>query len=256
MKTATPLYYRETGSGDPVVLLHGYLSSGKYWKSLETKLARHHRVINIDLLGFGRSPKPKAARYDLDDQIAAIKETLDALDISRAIMVGHSMGAIIALDYSLRYPRRVSQLILANMPVFADAEQARQDFRNTSLIYQILLYSPVRRLPWPFLKVILPFVAEHGPKSDRMLYLSHMAGHGAKAREGSLKHVVEQTDVLSRLKQVKVPTTLLMGEHDRPVYKRNLVVKNRHLTIKWQPTAHHIPVRMPEEIERLVDGEQ
>ena len=64
------LYYEKTGQGPIIVLLHGYMTAGRYWDSVRTQLGKNYTVITIDLLGFGNSPKPKHSNYDYEEHLA------------------------------------------------------------------------------------------------------------------------------------------------------------------------------------------
>jgi peroxiredoxin len=86
------LYYEDHGSGQPVVLIHGYPLSGESWeKQSAALLASGHRVITYDRRGFGRSSKPTVG-YDYDTFAADLKVVLETLDLRDAILVGFSMG--------------------------------------------------------------------------------------------------------------------------------------------------------------------
>ena len=85
--------YEDHGSGDPVVLIHGYPLNGNSWERQERELlARGHRVISYDRRGFGRSSQPTVG-YDYDTFAADLKALLEHLDLSDTILVGFSMGS-------------------------------------------------------------------------------------------------------------------------------------------------------------------
>jgi pimeloyl-ACP methyl ester carboxylesterase len=81
--------------GSPIVLLHCYTCSMRWWDRLVPLLARNHRVIRIDLLGHGGSDKPKAG-YGMDAQARAVAEVMGELGVTGATVVGHSLGATVA----------------------------------------------------------------------------------------------------------------------------------------------------------------
>ncbi len=115
------LRYREIGAGPPVVLLHGYAQRIEFMTPLADSLARDHRVIVLDQRGFGQSSKfSDPVRYGrpfVTDLVAL----LDRLQIRRAHLVGHSMGAVIAAQAAARYPDRVASVSLVAGPFFADS---------------------------------------------------------------------------------------------------------------------------------------
>jgi len=108
------LAYEERGGGDPVLLIHG--TGGNVWDPLPGMLAAAgHRVINYDRRGFGSSTHP--AIKDLPRHTADAAGLLDGLNAAPAIVVGHSMGGVIALDLAARHPDLVRALVLVEPPL-------------------------------------------------------------------------------------------------------------------------------------------
>ncbi len=107
--------------GDPtVVLLHGIGQSGNVWKHLVRRLVPHGcRVVAFDLLGFGASPKPDRLRYDVDDHARAVIASLRRLRLQApVVLVGHSMGCLVALRVARLRPDLVRHLVLYEMPLY------------------------------------------------------------------------------------------------------------------------------------------
>lgn len=125
-KTQT-LYSQRIGSGErAVVVLPGLLGSTRYWEGsgLE-QLSTTHTILYVDPLGFGRSPKPKSG-YTLDDHLTALHEVMQRNGMtSRVTIVGHSFGALLAMQYAAAYPEEVDQLYLLGTPLFDDDAEAR-----------------------------------------------------------------------------------------------------------------------------------
>ncbi len=86
----------DEGRGPAVVLLHGIASSSVTFDNVVPLIREHHRVIAIDLLGFGQSPKPVTSNYTLEEHVAALKRTIRSLEYSAAapLLVGHSSRGI------------------------------------------------------------------------------------------------------------------------------------------------------------------
>jgi pimeloyl-ACP methyl ester carboxylesterase len=104
----TDLWYDETGSGPPVVLLHEGVVDSRIWEPALPLLAGRHRAIRYDQRGFGRSPMPDGP-YSLVDDLISV---LDAAGADRAALVGCSRGGGIALTAAVERPERVSHLVL------------------------------------------------------------------------------------------------------------------------------------------------
>ena len=95
------LYYQEQGTGDPLVLAHGFTGTGEYWADVATALADRYRVLVPDLRGHGRSTGAPDARHGRD--AADVVALLDHLGLARAHFVGHSGGAEALLALGTRY---------------------------------------------------------------------------------------------------------------------------------------------------------
>ncbi len=109
----------DEGSGSPVILVHGIASSSVTFELLIPLIADRHRAISIDLLGFGESPVPADARYDLEEHVSALARTIRSLKLKEQfVLVGHSMGSLIATRYAATHRRRVSKLVLVSPPVY------------------------------------------------------------------------------------------------------------------------------------------
>jgi pimeloyl-ACP methyl ester carboxylesterase len=94
----------------PIVLLHCYGCSMQWWDVLAPLLQRNHRVVRIDLLGFGGSEKPKSG-YSMEDQAATVAAALNQLGISGAVVVGHSMGFSVATALASEHSELVDRLV-------------------------------------------------------------------------------------------------------------------------------------------------
>ncbi|MFL5871533.1 MAG: alpha/beta fold hydrolase [Solirubrobacterales bacterium] len=94
----------------PIVLLHCYGCSLHWFDDLTPLLARHHRVIRIDLLGFGGSEKPKSG-YSMEDQAATVATALNQLGVQGAVIVGHSMGFSVATALASEHSELVDRLV-------------------------------------------------------------------------------------------------------------------------------------------------
>ena len=101
------------GRGTPIVLLHGFGESLTSWRSVFPRLAEQADVVALDLPGHGLSSKPPSG-YATDSLAAVVLGALDALGISRAVFVGHSLGGAVAAAIALRQPARVLGLVLVD----------------------------------------------------------------------------------------------------------------------------------------------
>jgi len=116
----------EGRTGAPLVFLHALGGSSRYWAGRLGPLPTGHRCVMPDLLGFGRSPRPDIA-YTITDHLTALTDTLAALGMADEplTLIGHSLGATLAVEFAARFPERVGGLVVLGLPLYANAAQAR-----------------------------------------------------------------------------------------------------------------------------------
>lgn len=122
------VHVEQTGSGEPVVLIHGFGASTYSWRKVIPDLSRSHRVVALDLSGFGYTQRPTArASYTREAQAQLVLGTLDALGIDRAHFVGHSYGGGITLYLASQHPERFRSMVLvdSSAPTYANDRRSR-----------------------------------------------------------------------------------------------------------------------------------
>jgi pimeloyl-ACP methyl ester carboxylesterase len=103
--------YVKTGTGPAILLLHGMACDHTTWTPIIRKLARHHTVIAPDLLGHGRSDKPRAD-YSVGGYANGMRDLLTVLGIDRVTVVGHSLGGGVAMQFAYQFPERTERVAL------------------------------------------------------------------------------------------------------------------------------------------------
>jgi pimeloyl-ACP methyl ester carboxylesterase len=103
--------YRMTGSGPPIVLIHGITASSRIWEEVGPRLARHHTVLAPDLLGHGETAKPRGD-YSMGAFASGIRDLILSLDLGPATIVGHSLGGGVAMQFAYQFPERTQRLAL------------------------------------------------------------------------------------------------------------------------------------------------
>ncbi|HYG61406.1 MAG TPA: alpha/beta hydrolase [Thermoanaerobaculia bacterium] len=105
----------ERANGRAVLLLHGKNFSGAYWeRTIRALTAGGYRVIVPDQIGFGKSSKPERFQFSFQDLAAHTRGLLEALEVPRVSVVGHSMGGMLATRFALMYPGATEKLVLVN----------------------------------------------------------------------------------------------------------------------------------------------
>ena len=110
------IHYEVLGRGRPVMLLHSWLGSWRYWIPTMQQLKINYKVYAIDLYGFGDSAK-EANKYTLEHQIRLLEDFIDKMGIPKLALVGHGLGALIALEFTRRHEDRVPRMLLSSAPL-------------------------------------------------------------------------------------------------------------------------------------------
>ena len=105
--------YKLRGDGPPIVLIHGITSSSRTWRAVIDGLAERHTVLAPDLLGHGRSGKPRGD-YSLGAYASGVRDLMALLGLDSATIVGHSLGGGIAMQFAYQFPERLDRLVLVD----------------------------------------------------------------------------------------------------------------------------------------------
>lgn len=104
--------YVESGSGDPILMLHGLPSQGYLWRNVIDGVADHGRVIVPDLMGYGKSYQGPDLQYDARSQQAHFDAFMDAMDLRDLTLVVNDVGSMLGLSWAFRHPDRVKGIVL------------------------------------------------------------------------------------------------------------------------------------------------
>jgi pimeloyl-ACP methyl ester carboxylesterase len=137
------IYYSDSGQGETIILLHGYLESSEIWEGFAKKLSRKFRVISIDLPGHGLS-KVYGDCHTMEFLASAVKGLLDCLQIKKVFLTGHSLGGYITLAFLELYPDMLGGYCLFHSHPFADTpetvEKREKEIRIVRSCKKYLLY--------------------------------------------------------------------------------------------------------------------
>jgi pimeloyl-ACP methyl ester carboxylesterase len=136
------LHLAERGSGPRLVLIHGVAGSHMVWDDISVELESDFTLTSVDLLGYGRSPKPRTV-YSPGLHVESIRRTLRRADIDPPYtLVGLSMGVNLALEFARRWPAEVQELIGIGFPYYPSEEVARVALQH-NLWTRLTLTHPV-----------------------------------------------------------------------------------------------------------------
>lgn len=220
-----------------VLLIHGIGNSGAAWNKVVERLPADMTYVTIDLLGFGSSPRPHWALYDAKTQARSVMATLLKLRITgKVTLVGHSLGALVAVEVAKRYPLFVSSLVLCSPP-FYSSNPSRKLLPPTDRMLQNL-YRSIQRHPERFLR-LSRLAKQYGLVNEAYSLTTDDLASYMGALEAS---IVNQTS-LEDAKQVNRPLEIIYGTLDPVVIKRNLkeVVKsNPNAVLKTIVAGHEV----------------
>jgi len=241
--------------GQPVVLLHGLAASGQFWGAEYDHLADHARLIVPDLLGFGRSPRP-ASGYGPNDHADAVAATLHAIGIhdEPAVIVGHSVGALVALRLAARHPTLVSSVVGFGPPIYRDYSDARRRLNHLGPLCRLfgldtrwaelachVLCQRHRRAAGRLASLLRPDLP---PQLTR-----DAVEHSWESFSETLTRVVLTAEATDWLAEIDVPVRVISGNND-PVtdidYLEELSRHNPRLHLDiWPDAAHDLPIVNP-----------
>jgi pimeloyl-ACP methyl ester carboxylesterase len=253
----------DSGSGNPVVLLHGLASTHRWWDLVAEKLTEL-RVVRFDFRGHGQSDAPQAG-YDLEGLASDTLTILDDLDLDRVVLAGHSLGAAVALRVAVAHPRRVAALAFVDGGVYdsrllfgTDWEQARTAMvlprRGQVTMAVLRAWLESTSLPAAAFGSILANYRVTGPGGALQLRL-------ASAHEEQLAYDLWQQDPVPLLTALCAPTLLLAARqhdqgHDRPRQEsiERAQAATADLTVQWIDGGHDLPLQRPAEVARALSS--
>lgn len=213
------LYYYAAGSrgaGEPVVFLHGFGTSGRLWSDVVSLMPAGHRLVVVDLLGYGRSDPPGGRSLSVRAHGDRVIALLDALGIRDACVVGHGVGGGIAQSMAVEHAARVSRLALVSSVAFGD--WATRDVRLARAAMPLL-----RHLPPAWLLSMVRSEMERGyVDSGRVAHALDKFGRPfttPEGREALREHILaldtrETREIAGRLREIRVPTSIIWGSDD------------------------------------------
>lgn len=209
-----------------VVLLHGKNFSGAYWEATARALAaRGHRVVIPDQIGFGKSDKPTGFQYSFHALASHTASLLDALGVGRVVLVGHSMGGMLAVRFATMYPGRVQGVALVNpigledwsrvVPYRPVAEWERAALAATPESVKAYMQRVYFGGKWrPEYDALVEIQAGwiRGPDRERIARVSALTSD-----------MIYTQPVVHEFPDVRAPVLLIIGQRDRTALGRDAV---------------------------------
>ncbi len=253
------LYRELRGTGDStLVFVAGLGGTTRYWASRVAPLEKHHRVVLIDLLGFGDSPKPWT-RYSVETHVEALHRALD--DLGPITLIGHSLGAMLTVAYAARYPAQIQNIVLIGMPYFGSERRAYRHLRHSPikggyLYTNVTLTMAACIFTRRVVGRLLPYLLRNVPRE----VAEDLVKHTWRSSTSSLWAVVYGYELTGDLRLLpdRIGVMFLHGDRDliAPLAAARKLAgmrPNARLTV-FHDVDHHPLLREPQRCLRLIES--
>ena len=251
----------EPGSRTTVLFVHGLSGSWQNWLENLPHFARTHRVVALDLPGFGHSPMPPW-RISIESYGRLVHRFCDALEIGDCAIVGNSMGGFISAEAAVAEPDRFEKLVLVSAAGVSSARLRRRPAETVARMATgtapLLLRLQERGMRRPRLRsATFKGLFHHPGLLRRELLLEEF--HNGTGRPGFLPAVqgLVGYDILDQLDDVEVATLIVWGRNDRVVPPQDAVDYGRHLrnsrTVIFDDTGHVPQLERPIRFNRILE---
>jgi pimeloyl-ACP methyl ester carboxylesterase len=254
-----PLAVRTLGQGTPILLLHGVLGSNRYWGGAFDELASRGRLLAPDLLGFGASPRPHSG-YGPEEHGRALIESLRAQEVQeKVLIVGHSLGALLAIWLASNYPDMVRGVVAFAPPIFRDARHARQKIAQLNGLERLFALES-KGASWVAKKACENLCGAR-PKLAARLFsmirpeLPHALAedatrHSWTSYSKTVERVILAAEGVSWVASAQSNILFVAGTQDRILdidLLRELSDHHAHVHLRpWVGEAHDLPLTQPE----------
>ena len=259
-----PVNVIDLGEGDPLVFIHGLSGAWVNWLENLPHFARQHRVIAMDLPGFGHSPMP-ADKISISGYGRIVDELLGTLGIDRAVVVGNSMGGFIGAEVAIQFSTRVDKLVLISAAGISIEHQ-----RNEPVLHVLERLDDVLILGGGWMatrsaglarrprarRQIMKLVAHRAQDLPAALIAEQVMGSGKPGFVPALDALTDYP-IRDRLSDIECPVLVVWGEEDRLVPVRDAytfgeLIPNSRVVV-WPETGHVAMLERPAAFNALVD---
>jgi pimeloyl-ACP methyl ester carboxylesterase len=229
------VHYEVFGRGRPVLFLHGWLGSWRYWFPTMEVVAEQFRTYSFDFWGFGDS-RSKYAEENIRTYSDQVVRFLDELGIDRIVLVGHSMGGMVAMHTALAHPERVSRVVTVGAPFEGSSLSWLLKLTNHPRIAQIFA-----RWPW-MRRTAFRFFLGHTEDPSMQEVIDASLKSEATTLNSTIRSML-RTDLRPELPRLSVPALIVHGGRDDVVSPRQmrLFEHNPMAELMHMPRSRHFP---------------
>lgn len=229
------VHYEVFGRGRPVLFLHGWLGSWRYWFPTMEVVAEHFRTYSFDFWGFGDSRR-KQTQESIQAYSDQVIRFLDELGIDRVQLVGHSMGGMVALKTAINHPERITRVATVGAPIDGDSLSWLLKLTDRPIFADAFA-----RLPWLRRYLFRFFLGETADPA-----VHEVIDDSVKSSANTLRHAVSsmwRTDLRPELERLRVPALIVHGGRDDIVRpnQADLFDKVAAAEVVMLPRSRHFP---------------
>lgn len=245
------IHYEVIGQGEPVLFLHGWMGSWRYWLPTMEAVAQHFRTYSFDFWGFGDSDK-EAEAHTIEEYVHQVVRFLDEMGIARTRLVGHSMGGMVSLKMAIDHPDRVVRLATAGAVIEGSSLAPLLKMTTNQLIGKLLIRRPVVMGMWTRLLQNI--------RVGWSRWFQEVVDDSAKSsQEAVLRSVrsMREMDLRPELANLRVPALIIHGAKDDIVNPDQAEIFQKILVPSAQvvvmPNCRHFPfMDDPETFNRIL----
>ncbi len=261
----TPVNTIDMGEGPAIVFVHGLSGSWPNWLEQLPVFAKDHRVIAMDLPGFGHSPMPHE-RITISAYARILDGLLDTLGVSAATLVGNSMGGFVSTELAIAFPQLVERLVLVSAAGIStyrhrDVERVEPYLRRVAPIVAVYTGWTASRSDWVARRaglrnLTLGLITRHPGRLPAALAAEQLRGAGKPGFMQALKANIDYP-IRERLPEIACPSLIVWGAEDRviPVSDASVfeeLIPNSRKVI-FEDTGHVAMIERPASFNKLLD---
>ncbi len=206
------IYYKVLGKGKCLVLLHGFLESIDIWNALADKLSGELKILTIDLPGHGGTEQFGEV-HTMELMADTVKAVLDHLNIQECVMIGHSMGGYVTMEFASKYPEYLKGLGLFHSTAYADSPEARQNRERTIEL--------VKNDRQGFIQSFIPDLFAPKNRAKYIAEINILKEEASKISKSSiiaaLAGMKERRDHQRTISIMDVPVLIIAGKEDQRI---------------------------------------
>lgn len=229
------IFYRDSGSGSPLIFLHGFCETHETWSQFTAQLSSKRRVIAPDLPGFGDSP-PLTGDFSMSDVADAIKDWILQLNVPKPILIGHSLGGYVTLALAEKHPDLVAGFGLFHSTALPDSAEKKE---NRVKVIEFVEKNGVQKYVESFIpglfhqkdNAYIPKAIAIARKTPLQTFVSYT---NAMMSRPSREHVLRDT---------KVPVLLIAGDRDSGIPIATIEAQaalNKRIILQVLPDTGHM----------------